>query len=164
MAKRRIVLIGYRGTGKSSIGKALALQTGQSHLDTDQLIVDATGKTIPEIFNSEGEAGFREIEQHVIARIPSGAGIISTGGGAVIRPANVQMLRMNSVIVLLTSKPEIIFKRIHKTDRPSLTGLPPKEEIENVLEERMPTYRSAADFVLDTSTTTAREAATQFLS
>ena len=163
MAKRRIVLIGYRGTGKSSIGKALALQTGQSHLDTDQLIVDATGKTIPEIFNSEGEAGFREIEQHVIARIPSGAGIISTGGGAVIRPANVQMLRMNSVIVLLTSKPEIIFKRIHKTDRPSLTGLPPKEEIENVLEERMPTYRSAADFVLDTSTTTAREAATQIL-
>jgi len=163
MAKRRIVLIGYRGTGKSSIGKALSVLTGQGHLDTDQLIEDATGRTIPQIFESEGEAGFREIEQHVIARIPSGAGIISTGGGAVLRPANVRMLRMNSVVVLLTSKPEIIHRRIHKTDRPSLTGLSPKDEIITVLDERMPAYRSAADFIVDTSLTSAKQAAAQIL-
>ncbi len=163
MAKRRIVLIGYRGTGKSSIGKALSRLTGQGYLDTDQLIEDATGKKIPQIFESEGEAGFREIEQHVIARIPSGAGIISTGGGAVIRPDNVRMLRMNSIVVLLNSSPEVIYKRIHKTDRPSLTGLPPRDEIELVLKERMPMYRSAADIVIDTSTTRTEEAATQIL-
>lgn len=163
MAKRRIVLIGYRGTGKSSIGKALSTNTGQGHIDTDQLIEDATGKTIPEIFNSEGEAGFREIEQHVIARIPSGAGIISTGGGAVIRPENVRMLRMNSFMVLLTSRPDVILKRIAKTDRPPLTGLTPEQEIHSVLEERMPAYRSAADFIIDTSSTTAKQAASLIL-
>ncbi|HOW05130.1 shikimate dehydrogenase [Methanospirillum hungatei] len=163
MAKRRIVLIGYRGTGKSSIGKALSRMTGQGYLDTDQLIEDATGKKISQIFESEGEAGFREIEQHVIARIPSGAGIISTGGGAVIRPVNVRMLRMNSLVILLNSSPEVIYNRIHASDRPSLTGLPLREEIEQVLKERMPIYRSVADIVIDTSTTTPEEAARQIL-
>ena len=159
MAKRRIVLIGYRGTGKSSIGKALSILTGQGHIDTDLLIEDATGKTIPEIFESEGEAGFREIEQHVISRIPSGAGIISTGGGAVLRPANIRMLRMKSHVVFLTARPDIIHRRTKGTDRPSLTGLSPEEEIKAVLEERMPLYRSAADFIVDTSTTSAKQAA-----
>jgi len=163
MAKRRIVLIGYRGTGKSSIGKSLSKKTGLGYLDTDQLIEDTTGKKIPQIFESEGEAGFRDIEQHVIARIPSGPGIISTGGGAVIRPANVQMLRMNSIVILLTSAPDVIYQRIHKTDRPSLTGLSPREEIELVLSERMPLYRSAADIVVNTSRTTAEEAAALIL-
>ncbi|WP_181391314.1 shikimate dehydrogenase [Methanospirillum stamsii] len=163
MARRRIVLIGYRGTGKSSIGKALSSITGQVHIDTDQLIEDATGKKIPEIFESEGEAGFREIEQHVIARIPSGAGIISTGGGAVLHPENVRMLRMNSFVVLLTSKNEVIARRIAKTSRPSLTGQPPEKEIDTVLEERMPLYRSAADFVINTSSTSAKQAASLIL-
>ena len=163
MAKRRIVLIGYRGTGKSSIGRALSEITGQMHLDTDQLIEDATGKSIPQIFESEGEPGFREIEQHVIARIPSGAGIISTGGGVVIRPENVQMLRMNSFVVLLTSEPDIIHNRIRGTSRPSLTLLSLKDEIRKVLEERLPAYRSAADFIIDTSSTSPSEAAAMIL-
>ncbi len=163
MAKRRIVLIGYRGTGKSTVGKALSRLTGQGFIDTDQLIEEAAGKTIPKIFESEGEAGFRELEQHVIARLPSGAGIISTGGGAITRPDNIRLLRMNSIIVLLSSGPEIIHKRINRTDRPSLTGLSPQDEINQVLNERMPLYRSAADIVIDTGSTTPDEAAAQIM-
>ncbi|NLV25624.1 MAG: bifunctional shikimate kinase/shikimate dehydrogenase [Methanomicrobiales archaeon] len=163
MAKRRIVLIGYRGTGKSSIGKSLSAKTGQSHIDTDQLIEDATGKKIPEIFRDEGEEGFREIEQHVIARIPSGAGIISTGGGAILRSENVRMLRMNSYMVFLTSRPEVIARRITGTNRPSLTGISPEKEIEIVLNERLSAYRSASDFVIDTSSTSSKQAASLIL-
>lgn len=163
MAGRRVVLIGYRGTGKSSIGKVLSNLTGVPYIDTDQLIEDATGKKIPEIFAEKGEEGFREIEQHVITRIPSAAGIISTGGGAVLRAANVEMLRMNSLMVLLHSRPDVIKKRVAGTDRPSLTGLSPTEEIDTILEDRMPAYRSAADIVVDTSATKPKEAAEQII-
>lgn len=163
MAERRIVLIGYRGTGKSSIGKYLSKLTGGPYIDTDQLIEDATGKKIPEIFEEKGEEGFREIEQHVIARIPSVAGIVSTGGGAVLRSTNIEFLRMNSLMILLHSNPDIIKKRIYGTDRPSLTDLSPDDEILTILEERMPQYRSAADIVIDTSTTTPKEAAEQII-
>jgi len=163
MAGRRVVLIGYRGTGKSSIGKALSNLTGVPYIDTDQLIEEATGKKIPEIFDDKGEEGFREIEQHVINRIPSAAGIISTGGGAVLRPSNVEMLRMNSLMVLLHSRPDVIKRRIVGTERPSLTKLSPADEIDVILEGRMPAYRSAADVVIDTSTTRPKEAAEQII-
>lgn len=159
MADRRIILIGYRGTGKSSIGKALAEMTGQAHIDTDELIEEATGERISDIFASEGEARFREIEQHVIARIPAEAGIISTGGGAVMNPANVQMLRMNSLMILLSADRKVLKSRIAGSGRPSLTGVSPEDEIARVLSERNPAYRSAADVIIDTSTTSPKEAA-----
>jgi len=163
MAKRRIVLIGYRGTGKSSVGKILSSITGEKYLDTDEAIEETTQMKIPKIFQSAGEEGFREIEHQVIERIPHDTGIISTGGGCITRPANVSLLRKNSLVVLLTAPPDVIYNRICATDRPALTMLSAKDEIETMLKERMPLYRSAADVVVDTSVATPEHVAAEIV-
>ena len=163
MENRRIVLIGYRGTGKSSIGKNIANILGIPHLDVDTVIEEKEGRPIPQIFSDEGEEGFRNREEQIIYRLPITPAVISTGGGAVIRHENIRSLRRNSIIILLTSSEEMIAKRIGGTSRPSLTGLPLIDEIHTVLEERMPLYRSAADFVYDSTGKTPREAAGEIL-
>jgi len=159
MEDRRIVLTGYRGTGKSSIGKTLALLTGKKHLDVDKIIEETTGEEISQIFASKGEQKFREIEQEIISSLPPDAGIVSTGGGAILRSGNVDNLRKNSLVILLDSNVEVIRKRIAGSKRPSLTGVPPEDEITNVLSERLQAYRSSADLVIDTSNTTPKQAA-----
>ena len=163
MEYRRIVLIGYRGTGKSSIGKNIAEILNLPHHDTDTLIEEREGKPVHEIFRNRGEAAFRDIESDIIHGLPVSPVVISTGGGVVLRQENIRRLRKNSQMILLTSSEEEIAARTQATLRPSLTGLSLRDEIHTVLEERLPAYRSAADFTFDTSGKKPREAASEIL-
>src|SRR5689334_13911147 len=108
-----IVLIGYRGSGKSAVGQALAAHLGWPLIDTDTLIEQRAGTSIREIFAQRGEKAFRDIESQVIADLaPLDTHVISAGGGAVLRPSNVQALRPKGKFVWLTAPPEILCSRI----------------------------------------------------
>jgi len=155
----RVVLIGFRGTGKSHTGKLLAGQLQVPFLDLDREIEARAGRPIPEIFTAEGEAGFRRREREAIAALPPGPLVVAAGGGAVLDPENVRHLRRGSRVVLLRASEAVILKRIQGSSRPPLTGLPPEEEVPALLAARRTAYLSAADFCMDTSDLTAPQAA-----
>ena len=152
-----IVLIGFRGTGKSTVGRLLAKRLERDFIDSDNQIESSTGKTIKSIFEDYGEEGFRKIEADVIAKLGEEDNkVISAGGGAVLREENVRNLKDNGFLVLLEATPEIINSRIaqdKKTtqQRPSLTDKKPLDEIKHLIAEREPAYKSAADFTINTS-------------
>jgi len=160
---RRVVLFGYRGTGKSAVGSVLARELGVPFLDTDALIEKQAGRPIPEIFLDEGEARFRERERDAIASLPERDCVIATGGGVVMDPQNMEHLRKESACVLLTADPATIGRRLAQAPRPALTTLPPKAEIAEMLARRRPAYTAAADFCVDTSRTTSHAAARRVL-
>lgn len=147
----RVVLIGFRGTGKTETGRLLSRLTSVPFLDTDALIEASAGMTIHDIFRREGEEGFRAREREVIRALPPGEAVIGTGGGAILDPANVAALRKGSTMVLLEADEAVIEKRIAASTRPPLTTLPLREEIHELLELRRPHYAAAADFRIDTS-------------
>ena len=156
---KRIVFCGYRGTGKTEIGKIVAGLTGLPFLDTDALIGQQTGRSIPDIFHEDGEERFREEERKVIAGLPGSGAVISTGGGVVTDPVNMEHLRRDSVIIVLHAGIDTIEARLTKKPRPPLTGLPLREEIAAMMERRQQHYQAAADFCIDTSDTTPAVAA-----
>ena len=119
---KRIVFCGFRGTGKTEIGKIVAEKTGLPFLDTDALIEQQTGRSIPDIFHEDGEERFREVERKVIAGLPQAGAVISTGGGVVTDPANMMHLRKDSIMVLLHADIDTIEVRLTKKPRPPLTG------------------------------------------
>lgn len=157
-----IVLIGYRGTGKSSVGRLLAERSGRTLVSTDDEIVRRDGRTIPEIVQQHGWDHFRDIESEVCRDL---AGrdqlIIDTGGGAILREENAAHLKSNGVLFWLTAGVPTIGRRIGgDTQRPSLTGAKSfVEEIEEVLRERTPKYKAAADHVIATDSKTVVEIA-----
>ena len=152
-----IVLIGFRGTGKSTVGRLLAKRLERVFIDSDKYIEDSTGKTIKSIFEEYGEEGFRQIEADTIAELSKADNkVISAGGGAVIREGNARNLKDNGFLVLLEATPEIIHNRIAQDknttqQRPSLTDKKPLDEIKHLIAERKPAYKSAADFTINTS-------------
>ncbi|MGB7789269.1 shikimate dehydrogenase [Methanoregula sp.] len=156
---KRIVLTGFRGTGKTEIGRILAAQHRVVFLDTDSLIEQQTGRSIPDIFHEDGEERFRTIERDVIAGLPPADAVISTGGGAVVDPVNMAHLRRDSTVVLLTTDLDAIEQRIARSPRPPLTNLPLREEIAEMLDRRRQNYRASADLCVDTSGTTPATAA-----
>jgi shikimate dehydrogenase len=156
---KRIVFCGFRGTGKTAIGKLVAQQKSLPFLDTDQLIEQKTGRSIPDIFHEDGEERFREVERGVIAELPGADVVISTGGGVVTDPANMEHLRRGSVMVVLHADIDTIEERLARKPRPPLTGLPLREEIAEMLDRRRQHYQAAADFCIDTSGTTPEAAA-----
>lgn len=153
----RIVLTGLRGTGKTLVGAALADLYHLPLIDTDGLIKEEAGMSIPEIFATEGEEEFRRREQQVIARLPAGPAVISTGGGVLLDQRNLVALRRGSRMVLLTADTETMYRRTCTSDRPPLTGKPLYEEIQTVAAARRDLYRAAADLCVDT---TGRESGT----
>ncbi|MFA7199421.1 MAG: shikimate dehydrogenase [Methanoculleus sp.] len=159
----KIVLVGFRGTGKTSVGRILADHLGLPFFDTDALVERRAGMPIPEIFRRAGEAHFRALERETIASLRTREGVISTGGGAVCDPANVADLRWHGTVFLLSAAPGIIYERIAGSDRPGLTGLPPAEEVRTLLAQRKEAYLGAADACIDTGTCTPREAADAIL-
>ena len=148
-----IVLIGYRGTGKSSVATVLANRLGWERVSTDAEIVARAKQSIPEIVQAFGWEYFRDLESEICREVGSKDRlIIDTGGGAILRPQNVEALKVNGRLFWLTAEIPTIETRIGgDTQRPSLTGSKSFiEEIADVLEERRPKYRAAADHVIPT--------------
>jgi shikimate kinase len=150
-----IVLIGYRGVGKSTIGKQLAGRMGMDFVDTDELIMQRAGKTIREIFEQGGEPLFRDLESAVIDDlVESDNAVIAAGGGVVLRKANIEKLQANGRIVWLQAPAQVLWERISAdtataANRPNLTSAGGLEEILRLLQIRAPLYASAADIALD---------------
>jgi len=160
---KRIVLFGYRGTGKTAIGTILARRLDMPFFDTDALVEKNSGRSIHEIFRKDGETQFRVLEKEAIAALPAHDCIIGTGGGAVMDPANMERLRADSTCILLKSDIAIIECRLSRAPRPPLTKLPLREEIAHIIEQRRRQYAASADFWLDTSLTSPEEAADRIM-
>ncbi len=151
--KENLVLVGFMGTGKTSVARRVARECGLRFVDTDSEVERRTGKSIPTIFKQEGEAAFRTVENQVVADASNGKGlVIATGGGAVINPANVENLRKNGYIVCLTASPEVIWQRLYGENhqRPLLDVQEPMEKIKELFAQREP-YYSCAEVTIDTS-------------
>ncbi|WP_298667618.1 shikimate kinase [uncultured Methanofollis sp.] len=146
----KVVLIGYRGTGKTTVGKMIARRLSLPFLDTDALIEERAGMPVPAIFASAGEATFRSLEREVIAGLADFRGVIATGGGAVLDPENVRVLRKGGTVVLLEASAGEVITRTAGSDRPPLTGLPPEDEVRALLHRRRPFYLAAADICVRT--------------
>jgi shikimate kinase len=147
-----IALVGLPGSGKSTIGRQLARRLGLSVIDTDHVIEQRLGCSIREYFEREGEASFRDVEQAVIDVVTqSHNGIISTGGGSVLRLANRELLRARCHVVYLRSSPEEIFRRLrHDMQRPLLQVDDPLARLRDLYAIRDPLYRETAHFVVET--------------
>ena len=156
-----IALVGFMGTGKSTVGKIVASMLRFEFLDTDEMIEGMAEKRISEIFSSEGEERFREYERQVVERLKGLTGVVvSTGGGLVTRSENLASLKEHALIVCLWCSPETIFKRVgHQSHRPLLRVEKPLERIRELLNERAPAYRQA-DVLLNSEFRKPREVAT----
>ena len=148
--KDNIVLIGFMGSGKSSVGLKLARVLDYKFLDTDAYIEEEYGDTIATIFASEGEAGFRTLETKTLRKLKQNLHgyVISTGGGMPLREENVTLLHELGHVVFLKTSKEVIYERL-KDDRsrPLLQGDNPMQKIEELLAYRTPIYEAAADSV-----------------
>jgi len=148
----RIILTGFMGTGKTVVGQRLAERLGLAFADLDILIQEDAGMTIPEIFASEGEAGFRRRERTLIATIANLEDLVlATGGGAILDPENMRSLKARGLLVCLQAEPQTILDRIGSdTHRPLLQTSDRMARIRALLEERAAAY-STADLVVDTN-------------
>ncbi len=148
----RAILIGPPGSGKSSVGKALSRELSTSFEDTDELIVEKTGRTIAEIFAQEGEAQFRAIEREVVLlALRSNIGVISLGGGAVLDPQVQKAIRESAaqVILLQIGLGNVLSRISNKSDRP-LVAQDPERQWKELLAARAPIYESLATIVIPT--------------
>jgi len=160
-----IVLIGFMGAGKSAAGRALARKTGLPRFETDDIVSAQFGLPIPEIFAAFGEEKFRDAETAALHQfsqeIPA---IIITGGGIVLRPVNVPLLRALGTVISLEADDETLFRRISRgAYRPLLQTKNPRADLVELLRRREPLYHSAADVRLDTSRLTHEEVADAIL-
>jgi len=149
-----IILIGFMGCGKSSIGRRLASRVGHAFLDSDELIIEsAAGRSISDIFAKEGEERFRERETRALqGLIGSTSIVLATGGGAVLRPVNREILHNIGTTVWLHAAPEILFERANRSrKRPLLEVENPRTTFNALLEARLPVYEEAADLKIDAS-------------
>ena len=158
--KSNIALIGFMGTGKTAVGKALAEKLGKQFTEVDALIEQRAGKTIPEIFQQDGEIAFRELEIEATGDVAEKENtVIACGGGVVLNQINIDRLRRKSVIVYLTASLEVILKRTSPDtdERPLLVAEDKTARVAGLLKFRKPFYERAADITVDTSTLDVRE-------
>lgn len=152
-----LVLIGYRASGKSSVAAALARRLHRPWVDLDEVLVQEAGCSIAEIVAKEGWKGFRRREKELTQRFGQARGqVLATGGGVVLDPENVEVLRKNGIVIWLKAAPAVIRERLGQDAgtaayRPSLTGGDTLAEVERVLAERESLYQSAAHLVIDTT-------------
>lgn len=160
-----IVLIGFMGAGKSSVGRTLARMAGLPRFDTDEMVAARFGLTISEIFETHGEEKFRDAETEVLRNLADKRGaVITTGGGIVLRPENVFQLRKLGSIVHLWADEKTLFQRVdRRRTRPLLRTENPRATMNELLRVRLPHYRQAADVEIDTSVLTHDEVAKKIL-
>ncbi len=153
---RNLVLIGYRATGKTSVGAKLARVLKRPFVDLDRVLVAEAGQTVAQIVAQGGWDEFRRREKELVARYHRRRGqVLATGGGVILDPENVGKLKENGVLVWLKADPETIRERLGQdqaqvSNRPSLTTDDYLAEVERVLAERQSLYRKAADLEIDT--------------
>jgi shikimate kinase len=149
------------GCGKSSVGRRLSGLTGHRFVDTDELVVQAQGRSIAEIFSQSGEAQFRDLEQQSLENLVGVCGIVlSTGGGLVLRPVNRQTLNKIGIVAWLDASPEVLFERAMRSGRrPLLQTADPRATFAELLSARRDLYEITADFRVDSSRLTHDEAA-----
>jgi shikimate kinase len=145
LGPRSVVLVGMMGAGKSTIGRRLSVRLGLPFFDADAEIEAAAGMSIPDIFESRGEADFRDGEVRVIARLlDGGPAVIATGGGAVMRQETRDRIRDKAVSIWLKVDTDVIMRRVkRRSDRPLLQTADPEATVERLITEREPVYRQA---------------------
>ena len=145
-------MIGLPGSGKSTVGRQLARRFNVPVFDSDHVIEQQLGCSIRDYFKREGEAAFRDVEESVIDQLTRNpTGVLSTGGGAVLRPANRQHLHMRTHVVYLRSSPDELFRRLrHDTQRPLLQVADPLSRLRDLYAQRDPLYRETAHFIVET--------------
>ena len=163
MAQRHIeniALIGFMGTGKSSVGRLVATSLHFEFIDTDELIEERAGRTISEIFEQAGEAAFRQIEKQVVAELARARRtVISSGGGLAANADNLASLKEHALVVCLWASPEAIWERVrHQSHRPLLADPDPLARIRALLLAREPFYRQA-DVLVNTEMRSVKEVA-----
>ena len=147
-----IALVGLPGSGKSTVGRQLARRLQLPFIDSDPVIEQRLGCSIREYFEREGEERFRDVEEAVIDDLTQNhQGVLSTGGGSVLRPVNRERLRSRGHVVYLRSSPEEVFRRLrHDVNRPLLQVSDPLGRLRDLYAVRDPLYRETAHFVIET--------------
>jgi shikimate kinase len=147
-----IVLVGFMGTGKTSIGRRISTQLRMCYVDTDDVIERDSRRRISDIFSEDGEPAFRELESEAVRKVSKlDNHIISTGGGVVLKETNMVELRRNGIIFCLTATAEEIYQRVrHQSHRPLLQTPDALAKIRSMLEERHP-YYAKADYMVETT-------------
>ncbi len=152
-----LVLIGYRATGKTSVGTRLAEVLHRPFTDLDEVLVREAGRPVADIVARGGWEEFRRLEKALVARFRNTRGqVLATGGGVVLDPDNVAALRENGILIWLTADPTVIQARLAQdqprdANRPSLTGGDTIREVAEVLNHRHPLYQAAAEIIVDTT-------------
>jgi shikimate kinase len=152
--KTSLALIGFMGTGKTAVAKALARRLNKEFIELDSLIEEKAGKSIPEIFQQDGEPAFRRLETEVTKQVAGRKNaVVAGGGGIVLNQINIEYLKRECVIVYLTASPEVILKRTAgaKNERPLLEVADKAQRVRELLKQRQPLYERAADITIDTS-------------
>ncbi len=164
-SKKNLFFIGFMGVGKSTYARLVARETGRKLVEMDETIEAEAGMKISEIFERYGEAYFRDLETALIRRISkAGDSVVSCGGGAVLRPDNVEAMKENGTVLFLTATPESVFQRVrHSTHRPLLNGNMNVEYIGELMEKRRPIYEAAADVTVSTDRRERKEVLAEIL-
>ena len=150
--KSSVALIGFMGVGKTVVGKALAQKLNKKFVELDYLIEQKAGKTIPEIFEQEGEVAFRELEIEVTKEVARNKNqVIACGGGIVLNQINIDRLKRDSIVVYLTASPGVILRRVLRGGERPVLKVIDLPTIQELLKFRQPFYERAADFKINTS-------------
>ncbi|MBQ7919214.1 MAG: shikimate kinase [Lachnospiraceae bacterium] len=152
MKKNNVILIGFMGCGKTTVGIRLSYRMRRIFEDTDKLIEKREQREIKEIFAAEGEGFFRELETQMLSELEQtvSSRVISVGGGTPVREENREILKCLGTVVYLRIRPETVYERLkNDTTRPLLQGEDPKGKICELMEKRKTAYESCADFIID---------------
>jgi shikimate kinase len=161
---QNLALVGFMGTGKSSVGRLAAAHIHFKFVDTDELIESRAGKTISEIFTQAGETSFRELEDHIVSELSQAQKtVIATGGGLAANDANLASLKNHALVICLWASPEVIWDRVRtQIHRPLLQDPDPLGKIRQLLAAREPFYKQA-DVLVNTEMRSIKEVAQHVL-
>lgn len=159
-----IVLTGFMGTGKTTVGKIISKKLGYPFVDIDELIEKAMGMRISEIFEKFGEARFRDIESAMISHVTEKTGqVISTGGGAILKEENLANMKKKGVVFCLNASADTVFERVkHNDDRPLLRSPDVRAKIKELMDKRRVFYEKA-DYMIETENLTPEEIAEEII-